>query len=376
MDQDIPLSTIILHRDQIGHLLTILGGPTGSLLSPLNREQFPAGGVTDNKLLLEEGLLDAQGELSEPWDQAFRYLLRPTLEVVAAIGFLDGRKALCGYGPCRKTDGLIGFTPLKDTEYQLVYPLSKDHFLSLLVAGLGLDVETLALDIEADMTLETLLALAGMIDAGREARMESMLARMSAPLPEIHFERILYNTRKGLVSNDYRWLASAIRNVFPFEFKVTQKTLLEGLSDLQELGWVENRAEELWSFTETFDVSRMHLESPLNFGILSIHHQDQSGAEGIQVGILRTMATLWSLDYQNKTPGKPLVRISTVSGPNLAQALQHLLEVCLEKPPSTQAEIVSHQSLSPKVDNSLCPKCHTSGQPGDRFCGTCGAAKE
>lgn len=374
MDPEKSIASLTLDESQIKHLLNTMGGPTGSPLSPLTKERFSEGEKPTEMPLFEDGLFDFLGEFSERWNEVFRDLLQPSLEIIATVGFSNGRKALCGYGPITKTDRLIGFTPINDSEYRLTYPLSKDHFLSLLVADLGLDIETLNLGLEAEMTLETLLTLAGMIDAGREARLEAMLARYSEPDWEIPFDRILYNTREGLISNDYRWLASAIQSLFPFEFKVTPETLLEGLNDLQELGWVENQADELWSFTETFDVPRIHLESLLNFGSLSIHHQDQRGIEGIQVGILRTMATIWSLDYQDKALEKPLVHIETVSGPNLAQVLQHLLEGCLEKSLSSSPEIASHESLLFRGDKNLCPQCHTPGQPGDRFCSACGAA--
>lgn len=371
MDQ---ISSLTLNQDQIGYLLTLLGGPPGNPLSPLSGDQFPGGGEPDKSLLLEDGIIDPQDRLTAPWNQAFQILSQPYCEIVAAIGFPKGRKALCGYCASEDAGNIVGFTSQNEQDYRLNYPLSKDHFLSLLINDLGLDIETSVLGLEAEMDTDTLFALAGMIDAGREAQLEAMLAREPEPEWEIRFDRILYNTRKGLNENDYRWLASAVRSLSPFELRATAETLLQNLNELQKLGWVEKREEDLWTFAEIFDIPRRHLESMLNFGILSITRQNQNGNEGVHMGMLRTMGTLWSLDFQMRAGGKTMVRIGTVSGPNLAQTLNRILEIVLEHPPASQAEKDSQEPVQMKSDKILCTQCHTPGQPGDRFCSACGAA--
>jgi len=374
MDQD---NSKTLNQAQIRHLLTVMGGPAGSTLSPLTRERFPEEGDPSERLMLEEGLIDPKGGLCEPWNQVFQSLSRPSLEIIAAVGFPEGRKSLCGYGSFGDMEKLVGFTPLNETEYRIVYPLSKDPFLSLLVVDLGLDLETPVLGVETEMDLETLLTLAGMIDAGREAQMEAMLARESEPDREVRFDRILYNTRKGLTSNDYRWLASAIRNLIPFEVTITQKTILSGLKELQKIGWVEKTGEKMWLFTETFDIPRKHFESLINFGILSIQRHNQEGIERIHLGILRTLGSLWILDFKDQDGDKPTVWVGTAYGPGLAQALDRVVEATLQGVPQPE-ELVGQSfpqegglsTVLPK--KSFCGKCGAPAQPEDRFCINCG----
>jgi hypothetical protein len=367
------ISSLTLNQDQIGYLLTLIGETKGNPLSPLSRERFPGGGESDKSLLLEEGIIDPRDRLTNPWNQSFQILSQPHCEIVAAVGFPRGRKALCGYCASGDAGTLVGFTSQNEQDYRLDYPLSKDHFLSFLTNDLGLDAETSVLGLEAEMETDTLLTLAGMIDAEREAQLEGMLAREPEPDGEIRFDRILYNTRKGLNTNDYRWLASAVSSLSPFELRATSETLLQHLNELQQLGWVEEREEDMWSITEAFDIPRRHLESLVNFGLLSIQHQDQKGIKRVYVGMLRTMATLWSLDFQTRAGGKTMVRIGTVSGPNLAETLDRLLEIAIEPPPVSQAERDFQEPVPSKNDKNICPRCHTPGQPGDRFCSACGA---
>ena len=92
MDQ---ISSITLNQNQIGHLLTLIGGPQGNLLSPLSGDRFLGGGEPDKGLLLKEGIIDPRGRLFKPWDQAFQILSQPNFEVVTAVGFPGGRKAIC-----------------------------------------------------------------------------------------------------------------------------------------------------------------------------------------------------------------------------------------------------------------------------------------
>jgi hypothetical protein len=71
--------------------------------------------------------------------------------------------------------------------------------------------------------------------------------------------------------------------------------------------------------------------------------------------MIRTLGTLWVLDYKDNGQARPQVRIGTVSGPSLAQALAQVLETTMA--PSSK---------------TLCQQCSAETKPEDRFCSHCG----
>jgi hypothetical protein len=364
--------SVTLTGAQLGLLLEG-GGLTIGQLCPLRLEPAAAASSGDLRALVDKGLARDDGSVEPSWAPALAVLADPPLRLAAAVGTRDGFQALYAYGT---GETLAAYTPVADGLRRLAYPLEPRHVLAFLSEGLGLDLESPRLEVEADLTPTALAALAGMVDGLAERQIEARLARSPAPEGGLHLERIARNVRQADQGDDYRWLGPVIKLISPFAWEADDEAVRAGLEHLAGLGWVERTADGGWAFGSRFQGPAGHLEHHLAYGFLAVARREGGGLARSHLGLLRTLQSLWLLDCRGGQ--NPKAVLSAPPAPVAMQALDDFLVSLGEGPAAVPEDAASAPpaaaSSQGKSEGPLCPQCGRAAGPDDRFCAGCGAA--
>jgi hypothetical protein len=341
-------------------LLAAAAGRTGTL-SPLETGGAQPADEAQRQELIRAGLLAADGSAGE----ATAILANPSAQIIATVGGKDGARALCAYAAAGRPSSLAGYTPQGGGEYLLNYPLSREHLGGLLSLGLGLEAETRDLGIDVELSMDALCALAGFVDASREIELDNMLARRPSHLDQsITADRIYLAAQEGQVNDDFRWLATATHRLSPFDIDISDDSIERGLQELKKLGWLSDTGGD-WSATERFLLPRMHLVSLLGCGRLSIQLVGASQPASSYLGIIRSLACVWTLRFAQAGPNQARVRLATVRGPALAKVIDDLLASALQA--------LMEQAPAASAGGRVCPACQAPVGSDDVFCSNCGA---
>ena len=205
------------------------------------------------------------------------------------------------------------------------------------------------------------MALAGLIDAKREQYLDSLIARQLEDDAVLWPAAIMLSLRTGILSDDFRWLASMVWRLLPYAIEVQEAAIRAGLNELLEKGLTAAGPSGGIVMNAEIEAIRPHLSSPLAFGVVSLARLGDDGPERLHLGLIRTLATLWSVDF---IPGRPwITRLSSISSLELAGIVENTIEVILTTEPSRETG-----------QKRFCPQCGQALEQDDRFCVACGAA--
>lgn len=322
------------------------------------------------------GLVDTGGHLFPDIKEIAAVLNDPALEIRVAFQGLNETLALHAYANARAN--LVGFTPESDTSFNLIRSLQPEQLTSLLVGGLGMDVPATDPGIRAELTMEAVWTLAGLVDAMREEQLQNLLSHTTKDNLSCRINRIVPNIQKGISAGDSRWLCTRLYSLCPHELVMSDSAVQRGLSELEQLNWIRSDSQGNCGFSETWQPALMVLGFCVGSGVLAIRRKAAEGSVVFQVGLLRALGTLWSLDMNPAVGEKVLVQ--TAAGPSLANAVDLLIQNALAAicaPAHEQAPPPPPLPAPPPVPQPKARFCANCGQPvppAGRFCPGCGAA--
>ncbi len=341
----------------------LLNEPTSiGVLSPIDISTSDPG-EADRQDMIAKGLLDKEKKVVQQWQGTGEVLADPAVLLKIAVASSSGLRLLHGYLNPAISENLVGCTPTQNNEYNLAWPLRKDHILAMLVSGLGLEEDISKQDISKTFSVDALVAMAGFADAIRGIELNNMLARVTDKPEGTDVDQVILSVNEGLFNEDRRWASTLLRDLLPEIPDPKEEKMCNGLDELVAAGWLQEKREKYWVMTEAGRTVFTHWQMVMASAIFDITENNRDDTqEKKYLGMIRTIASLWTVE---QVPDREMICISMISSVDLLRLLQKRLEDAF----SVKEVVVD--SPSDTVAPS-CPSCGVSLVPGARFCSKCG----
>jgi hypothetical protein len=297
--------TVSMSTAQLQMLLR-QAGALGAL-SPLRDLPAAPPAPDDAATLGEAGMIDQGGAPTAGWMPAAAALAAPALQIILTTGGVAGLSRLQAFASDETNRRLVSFVERGAGEWTVAWPLAEDDIAAVITAHLALDGATNDPEVQLELTPEGFLMLGAVLDALREAELESLLARDRAPAPVLKAAAVRLALRAGLASEDYRWIVPIFRRLLPDVPDMNQDAVDKGLADLVSASIIEVGPERDYGLVAAFEPVRRLLLAPLAWGTLTTISAAGSPTTWSQLGGMRTFAGLWGIEAR-----KAGVRLGTL----------------------------------------------------------------
>jgi hypothetical protein len=307
--------------------------------------------------LVEKGVLDASGDLTQSWRDALGVLAAPAHWVHLTAGDADEVQTVQYYFGRAGTVAHI----INEEHHEIAFPVTIDGSLEEAGKWMGWKLFPHAEPFSADLGCDELSALAATTDAMREEQMRAALERRRPdPSHTFTMPRLLTAIDSGSQQQDGRWMTAMINAHAPESFAATGERAMAGVTALSNRSWMAVKDEEVSLHPPLVGIG-LELGGSTPYLVVGIGSGSEPGTFLLAV---RGLTGFWVFRFGVPVPDE--IRFSRLGGKTLETLVNHHLEAVLHHPKQPEAAPVQ---LGP----AICASCHQPLRPQAKFCSKCGA---
>jgi hypothetical protein len=345
--------------------------------SPLAELPLPAHGAAT--ALVEKGVVDRSGRLTESWDRALATLCAPS----GVFSLYAANEGHWQAADVFYTDGYPVACTRTESGYRISFPVPGAAVLAVLRSGLDLE-RAPELDLPSmDFTVPEFAAFAAAVDAAREEVLQAQIDRRAPMLQTFRYEQ-LSRQLAAIQAQDVRWLCGLADAALPESHRPCEEDLAGGMESLL--------TRELMQLSD----DAIGLDGPLvEMAAALLTHSAyvtvRGGANGTihtQFLLVRAAYGIWAIESWDRE-GESQIRVQGFGG---RSAEQYVWDYCLSTPawkPVAPTAVMADQvrpATTPTqpqpsrlpapvgAQPAACPnpQCGAPLKPGKTFCAACG----